>query len=172
MSVGMKGDALIAGDCLTEGLGGKTAENGGALGGDGLLGKDALGGKVKTAEVSPHGLRAHPGAQCAVEHPDGISAEIHTAHTQRIYLNAAEDYPVLLSSLLHSRDCGNGLRLGLPQCGYVIHISVVIVCSDILESKEVEPGEEEITHVLGGKRTYRHSALTIGHICINNGEEQ
>ena len=29
MSVGMEGDALIAGDCLTEGLGGKTAENGG-----------------------------------------------------------------------------------------------------------------------------------------------
>ena len=168
----MKGDALVAGDCLTEGLGGKTAENGGALGGIGAHGGEVVGGNVQPSAVSPHGLRAHPGAQCAVEHPDGISAEIHTAHTQRIYLHAAEDYPVLLSSLLHSRDCGNGLRLGLPQCGYVIHISVVIVCSDILESKEVEPGEEEITHVLGGKRTYRHAPLTIGHICINNGEEQ
>ena len=31
MCVGMEGNALVAGDCLTEGLGGKTAENGGAL---------------------------------------------------------------------------------------------------------------------------------------------
>ena len=159
----MKGNALVAGDCLTEGLGGKTAENGGALG-DVLLGKGALGGDMQASAVSPHGLRAHPRAQSSVEHADGIAAEIHTAHTQRIYLNAAEDYPVLLGSLLHSRYCGNGLRLGLPQCGYVIHISVVIVCSDILESEEVEHGKKEIAHVLGGKRTYRHSALAIGHI--------
>ena len=168
----MKGNALVAGDCLTEGLGGKTAENGGTLGGIGAHGGEVIGGYVQASAVSPHGLRAHPRAQCTVEHADGIAAEIHTAHTQRIYFNAAEGYSVLLGSFHHSRDCGNGLRLGLPQCGYVIHISVVIVCSDILESKEVEPGEEEITHVLGGKRTYRHSARTIGHICINNGEEQ
>ena len=39
MSVGMKGDALIACYCLTEELGGKTAENGGALGGE-VIGGD------------------------------------------------------------------------------------------------------------------------------------
>ena len=37
MCVGMKGNALVAGDCLTEGLGGKTAENVGVLGGGGRL---------------------------------------------------------------------------------------------------------------------------------------
>ena len=46
MSVGMKGDALIAGDCLTEGLGGKTAENGGALGCIGAHGGEVIGGDV------------------------------------------------------------------------------------------------------------------------------
>ena len=47
MSVGMKGDALIAGDCLMEGLGGKTAENSGALGGDvGAHGGEVIGGDV------------------------------------------------------------------------------------------------------------------------------
>ena len=162
----MEGNALVAGDCLTEGLGGKTAENGGAHGGE------VIGGDVQPSAVSPHGLRAHPRAQCTVEHADGIAAEIHTAHTQRIYFNAAEDYSVLFGSFHHSRNCRNGLRLALPQCGDVIHIAVVIVCADIFERKEVEHSEEEIAHVLGGKRTYRHSALTIGHICVDNGEEQ
>ena len=47
MCVGMKGDALVAGDCLTEGLGGKTAENSGALGGDvGAHGGEVIGGDV------------------------------------------------------------------------------------------------------------------------------
>ena len=168
----MKGNALVAGDCLTEALGGKTAENGGTLGDVGAHGGEVIVGDVQPSAVSPHGLRAHPCAQCAVEHADGIAAEIHTAHTQRIYFNAAEDYSVLLGSLHHSRDCGNGLRLALPQCGDVIHIAVVIVCADIFERKEVEHSEEEIAHVLGGKRTYRHSALTIGHICIDNGKQQ
>ena len=127
----MKGNALVAGDCLTEGLGGKTAENGGALGDVGAHGGEVIGGKVKTAEVSSYCLRAHPCAQCSVEHADGIAAEIHTAHSQRIYLNAAEDYSVLFGSLHHSRDCGNGLRLALPQCGDVIHIAVVIGRADI-----------------------------------------
>ena len=145
MSVGMKGDALIAGDCLTEELGGKTAENGGALGcvgalGGRLLGKGALGGDMQASAVSPHGLRAHPCAQCSVEHADSISAEIHTAHPQRIYFNAAEDYSVLFGSFHHSRNCGNGLRLTLPQCGDVIHIAVMIVCSDIFKRDEVEYG--------------------------------
>ena len=84
MCVGMKGNALVAGDCLTEGLGGKTAENGGALGCGGTHGGEVIGGDVQPSAVSPHGLRAHPRAQCAVEHPDGIAAEIHTAHPQRI----------------------------------------------------------------------------------------
>ena len=145
----MKGNALVAGDCLTEGLGGKTAENGGALGGIGAHGGEVIGGYVQPSAVSPHGLRAHPCAQCSVEHADGIAAEIHTAHSQRIYLNAAEDYSVLFGSLHHSRDCGNGLRLALPQCGDVIHIAVVIVCADIFEREEVEHREEEIAHVLG-----------------------
>ena len=160
----MKGNALVAGDCLTEGLGGKTAENGGTLGGIGAHGGEVIGGNVQPSAVSPHGLRAHPRAQCTVEHADGIAAEIHTAHTQRIYFNAAEDYSVFFGSFHHSRDCGNGLRLALPQCGDVIHIAVVIVCADIFKREEVEHCQEEITHVLGGKRTYRHSALTIGHI--------
>ena len=80
----MKGNALVAGDCLTEGLGGKTAENGGALRG-GMLGSgEVISGNVQPSAVSPHGLRAHPRAQCAVEHANGIAAEIHTAHSQRI----------------------------------------------------------------------------------------
>lgn len=159
----MKGDALVACDCLTEGLGGKTAENGGALGGR-LLGKGALGGDMQASAVSPHGLRAQSCAQSSVEHADGIAAEIHTAHSQRIYLNAAEDYSVFLGSFHHSRDCGNGLRLAFPQCGDVIHIAVVIVCADIFKREEIEHSQEEIAHVLRGKRTYRHSALAIGHI--------
>ena len=134
----MKGNALVAGDCLTEGLGGKTAENGGALGSVGAHGGEVIGDYVQASAVSPHGLRAHPCAQSAVEHADGIAAEIHTAHPQRIYLNAAEDYSVFLGSFHHSRDCGNGLRLALPQCGDVIHIAVVIVCADIFEREEVE----------------------------------
>ena len=87
----MKGDALVACDCLTARLGGKTVENGGALECVGAHGGEVIGGNVQPSAVSPHGLRAHPRAQCAVEHPDGIAAEIHTAHPQRIYLNAAED---------------------------------------------------------------------------------
>ena len=168
----MKGNALVAGDCLTEGLGGKTAENGGALGTVGSHGDEVIGGYVQPSAVSPHGLRAHPCAQCSVEHADGIAAEIHTAHSQRIYLNAAEDYSVLLGSFHHSRDCGNGLRLALPQCGDVIHISVIIVCADIFKRKEVEHRKEEIAHVLRSKRTYRHPALTIGQICVDNGKQQ
>ena len=46
MCVGVKGNALVAGDCLTEGLGGKTAENGGALGGIGAHGGEVIGGDV------------------------------------------------------------------------------------------------------------------------------
>ena len=134
----MKGNALVACYCLTEGLGGKTAENGGALGCIGAHGGGLLYGDVQPSAVSPHCLRAHPRAQCAIEHPDGIAAEIHTAHPQRINLNAAEDYSVFLGSFHHSRDCGNGLRLALPQCGDVIHISVIIVCADIFEREEVE----------------------------------
>ena len=168
----MKGDALVACDCLTEGLGGKTAENGGALGSVGAHGGEVIGGYVQPSAVPPHGLRAHPRAQCAVKHADGIAAEIHTAHSQRIDLNAAEDYSVLLGSFHHSRDCGNGLRLAFPQCGDVIHISVVIVCADIFKREEVEHCEEEIAHVLGGERTYRHSALAIGHICVDNRKQQ
>ena len=129
----MEGNALVAGNCLTEALGGKTAENGGALGGIGAHGGEVISGYVQASAISPHGLRAHPRAQCAVEHADGIAAEIHTAHSQRIYLNATEDYSVFLGSLLHSLDCGNCLRLALPQCGDVIHIAVVIVCADIFE---------------------------------------
>ena len=61
----MKGDALVACYCLTEGLGGKTAENGGALGGGGLLsvgshGGEVVGGDVQASAVSPHGLGTHP----------------------------------------------------------------------------------------------------------------
>ena len=164
MGVGMKGNALVAGDCLTEGLGGKTAENGGALGCIGAHDGEVVGGDMQASAVSPHGLRAHPRAQSAVEHTDGIAAEIHTAHSQRIYLNAAEDYSVFLGNFHHSRDCGNGLLLALPQCGDVIHIAVIIMRADIFESEEVEHGKKEIAHVLGGKRTYRHSALAIGHI--------
>ncbi len=149
MCVGVKGNALVACYCLTEGLGGKTAENGGALGGVGAHGGEVIGGDVQSSAVSPHGLRAHPCAQCAVKHADGITAEIHTAHSQRIYLNAAEDYSVFFGSFHHSRDCGNGLRLALPQCGDVIHIAVVIVRADIFKREEVEHGEEEIAHVLG-----------------------
>ena len=168
----MKGNALVAGDCLTEGLGGKTAENGGTLGGIGAHGGEVISGYVQASAISPHGLRAHPRAQCAVEHADGIAAEIHTAHSQRIYLNAAEDYSVLFGSFHHSRNCRNGLRLALPQCGDVIHIAVVIVRADIFERKEVEHREEEIAHVLRSKRTYRHAALTIWHICVDNGKQQ
>lgn len=168
----MKGNALVAGDCLTEGLGGKTAENGGALGCIGAHGGEVIGDYVQASAVSPHGLRAHPRAQCAVKNADGIAAEIHTAHSQRIYLNTAEDYSVLFGSFHHSRDCGYGLCLALPQCGDVIHISVVIVCADIFEREEVEHCQEEIAHVLRGKSTYRHSALTIGHICVDNGKQQ
>ena len=80
----MKGDALVACYCLTEGLGGKTAENGGALRGVGAHGGEVIGDNVQPSAVSPHGLRAHPCAQCAVEHADGIATEIHTAHPQRI----------------------------------------------------------------------------------------
>ena len=65
MCVGMKGDALVACYCLTEGLGGKTAENGGALRGVGAHGGEVIGGNVQPSAVSPHGLRAHPRAQCA-----------------------------------------------------------------------------------------------------------
>lgn len=168
----MKGDALVACYCLTEGLSGKTAENGGALGCISALGGKVIGDDVQASAVSPHGLRAHPRAQCAVEHPDGIAAEIHTAHTQRINLNAAEDYSVLFGSFHHSRDCGNGLRLAFPQCGDVIHISAIIMRADIFKRKEVEHCQEEIAHVLGGERTYRHSALAIGHICVDNGKQQ
>ena len=168
----MKGDALIACYCLTEGLGGKTAESSGALGGIGAHGGEVIGGNVQPSAVSPHGLRAHPRAQSSVKHADGIAAEIHTAHSQRIYLNAAEDYSVLFGSFHHSRNCRNGLRFALPQCGDVIHIAVIIVRADIFERKEVEHREEEIAHVLGGERTYRHSALTIGHICVDNGKQQ
>ena len=146
----MKGNALVACYCLTEGLGGKTAENGGALGGVGAHGGEMIGGNVQASAVSPHGLGTHPRAQCAVEHADGIATEIHTAHSQRIYLNAAEDYSVFFGSFHHSRDCGNGLRLALPQCGDVIHIAVVIVCADIFKREEVEHGEKEIAHVLRG----------------------
>ena len=46
MCVGMKGNALVAGECLTEALGGKTAENGGALGGIGAHGGKMIGGCV------------------------------------------------------------------------------------------------------------------------------
>ena len=168
----MKGNALVAGDCLTEGLGGKTAENGGALGCIGAHGGGLLYGDVQPSAVSPRCLRAHPRAQCAIEHPDGIAAEIHTAHPQRIYLNAAEDYSVLLGSFHHFRDCRNGLRLALPQCGDVIHIAVVIVCADIFKREEVEHCQKEIAHVLRGERTYRHSALTVVHICVNNRKQQ
>lgn len=172
MCVGVEGDALVAGDSLTERLCGKTAENGGALGCIGAHGGEMIGGNLQASAVSPHGLRAHPRAQCTVKHADGIAAEIHTAHTQRINLNAAEDYSVFFGSFHHSRDCGNGLRLAFPQCGDVIHIAVVIVCADIFECEEVEHREEEIAHVLGSKRTYRHSALTVGHICVDNGKQQ
>ena len=153
-------------------LGGETAENGGALDGGGLLGKGALGGDMQASAVSPHGLGTHPRAQYAIEHTNCIAAEIHTAHSQRINLNAAENYSVFFGSLHHSRDCGNGLRLALPQCGDVIHIAVVIVCADIFEREEVEHREEEIAHILGGERTNRHSALAIGHICIDNCKQQ
>ena len=50
----MNGDSLIAGDCLTETLGGKTAENGG------LLGRD-----VEAAAIAAHGLGAHAVAERA-----------------------------------------------------------------------------------------------------------
>ena len=168
----MKGDALVAGDCLTEGLGGKTAENGGALECIGAHGGEVIGSDVQPSAVSPHGLGAHPCAQCSVKHTYGISTEIHTAHSQRIDFNAAEDYSVFLGSFHHSRDCGNGLRLTLPQCGDVIHIAVIIVCADIFKREEVEHREEEIAHILGGERTYRHPALALGHICVDNGEQQ
>ena len=46
MCVGMKGNALVACYCLTEGLGGKTAENGGALGCIGAHGGEVIGGDV------------------------------------------------------------------------------------------------------------------------------
>ena len=62
----MKGNALVAGDCLTEALGGKTAENGGALGGIGAHGGEVVGGNVQASAVSPHGLRTHPRAQSAI----------------------------------------------------------------------------------------------------------
>ena len=58
----MKGNALVACYCLTEGLGGKTAENGGALGTVGAHGGEVIGGYVQASAVSPHGLRAHPRA--------------------------------------------------------------------------------------------------------------
>ena len=62
----MKGNALVACYCLTEGLGGKTAENGGALGSVGAHGGEVIDSNVQPSAVSPHGLRAHPCAQSAV----------------------------------------------------------------------------------------------------------
>ena len=57
----MNGNALIAGDCLTETLGGKTAENGGCtIGGGGLL-----GGNIEAAAIAAHGLGAHAVAEGA-----------------------------------------------------------------------------------------------------------
>ena len=50
----MNGDALIAGDCLVETLGGKTAENGGLF-----------GGYMEAAAIAAHGLGAHAVAEGA-----------------------------------------------------------------------------------------------------------
>ena len=57
----MEGDAFVAGDCLAETLGGKTAENGGfSVGGGGLLGRD-----IEAAAIAAHGLGAHAVAEGA-----------------------------------------------------------------------------------------------------------
>ena len=50
----MNGDALIAGDCLAETLGGKTAENGGLL-----------GGNIEAAAIAAHSLGTHAVAERA-----------------------------------------------------------------------------------------------------------
>ena len=57
----MNGDAFIAGDCLAETLGGKTAENGGCtIGGGGLL-----SGNIEAAEIAAHSLGTHTVAERA-----------------------------------------------------------------------------------------------------------
>ena len=48
----MNGDAFVAGDCLVETLGGKTAENGGLL-----------GGCMEAAAIAANGLGAHAVAE-------------------------------------------------------------------------------------------------------------
>ena len=62
----MNGDALIAGDCLVETLGGKTAENGGfSVGRDGRIGGGLLGGYMEAAAIAAHGLGSHAVAEGA-----------------------------------------------------------------------------------------------------------
>ena len=62
----MNGDALIAGDCLAETLGGKTAENGGfSVGRDGRSGGGLLGGYMEAAAIAAHGLGSHAVAEGA-----------------------------------------------------------------------------------------------------------
>ena len=48
----MEGDAFVAGDCLVKTLGGKTAENGGLL-----------GGNMEATAIAAHGLGAHAVAE-------------------------------------------------------------------------------------------------------------
>lgn len=69
----MNGDALIAGDCLAETLGGKTSENGGLL-----------GGNMEAAAIAAHGLGAHAVAERTALHGDSIAAEIDTPCTEGI----------------------------------------------------------------------------------------
>ena len=62
----MNGDALIAGDCLAETLGGKTAENGGfSVGRDGRIGGCLLGGFMEATAIAAHGLGSHAVAEGA-----------------------------------------------------------------------------------------------------------
>ena len=64
MCIGMEGYAFVAGDCLTETLGGKTAENGGFSVGRGDRGGGGLlGGCMETAAIAAHGLGAHAVAE-------------------------------------------------------------------------------------------------------------
>ena len=69
----MNGDALIAGDCLEETLGGKTAENGGLF-----------GGYMEAATIAAHGLGSHPCAQSSCFHIHSIAAEIDAPCTEGI----------------------------------------------------------------------------------------
>ena len=50
----MEGDAFVAGDCLAETLGGKTAENGGLL-----------GSNMEAAAIAANGLGSHAVAEGA-----------------------------------------------------------------------------------------------------------